>query len=41
MQVTYRGVKYNTKDQKTCQKVTSDLIYRGIKHTEQKVVCAR
>ena len=41
MKVTYRGVEYDTDTKKTCQKVTSDLIYRGIKHTEQKVVCAR
>ena len=41
MQVTYRGVKYNTKDQKSCQKQVSELVYRGIKHTESKTVCAK
>ncbi len=40
-QVTYRGVKYNTADSKTCQKQVSELTYRGIKHTEEKVVCAK
>jgi len=40
-QVTYRGVKYDTKDTKSCQKQVSELTYRGIKHTESKVVCAR
>ena len=41
MQVTYRGVKYNTGDKKSCQKKVSELVYRGIKHTEEKLVCAR
>jgi hypothetical protein len=40
-QVTYRGVKYNTDDSKTCQKQVSELVYRGIKHTEQKTVCVK
>ena len=40
-QVTYRGVKYDTKDSKSCQKQVSELIYRGIKHTESKTVCAK
>ena len=40
-QVTYRGVKYDTKDTKSCQKQVAELTYRGIKHTESKVVCAR
>ena len=40
-QVTYRGIKYDTKDNKRCQKQVSELTYRGIKHTEEKVVCAR
>ena len=39
--VTYRGVSYNTDDKQTCQKQVSELIYRGIKHTESKTVCAR
>ena len=39
--VTYRGVTYNTDDKQTCHKQVSDLIYRGIKHTEEKTVCAR
>ena len=41
MQVTYRGVSYNTEDKKSCQKQVSELVYRGIKHTESKTVCAR
>jgi len=40
-QVTYRGVKYNTDDKKSCQKQVSELTYRGIQHTEEKTVCAR
>ena len=40
-QVTYRGVKYDTKDSKSCQKQVSELTYRGIKHTEAKTGCAR
>ena len=40
-QVTYRGVKYDTADSKNCQKQVSELVYRGIKHTESKVVCAK
>ena len=40
-QVTYRGIKYNTNDKQNCQKQVSELTYRGVKHTEQKVVCAR
>ena len=40
-QVTYRGVSYNTNDKQTCQKQVSELTYRGIKHTEEKTVCAR
>ena len=40
-QVTYRGVSYDTADKKSCQKQVSDLVYRGIKHTEQKTVCSR
>ena len=38
--VTYRGIKYDTKDSKNCQKNVSELVYRGIKHTEVKTVCA-
>ena len=41
MQVTYRGVSYNTNDKKSCQKQVSALTYRGIKHTESKTVCAK
>ena len=41
MKVTYRGVTYDTDDKKTCQKQVSDLTYRGIQHTEEKLVCAR
>jgi len=40
-QVTYRGIKYDTNDNKRCQKQVSELVYRGIKHTEEKTVCAR
>ena len=40
-QVTYRGVKYSTDDKKSCKVVEKPLIYRGISHTESKVVCAR
>ena len=40
-QVTYRGVKYDTNDSRNCQKQVSELTYRGIKHTEEKVVCAK
>ncbi len=40
-QVTYRGIKYDTNDKQTCQKQVSALVYRGIKHTESKTVCAR
>ena len=40
-QVTYRGVTYNTNDKQSCQKQVSELTYRGIKQTEEKVVCAR
>ena len=40
-QDTYRGIKYDTKDSKSCQKQVSELVYRGIKHTESKTVCAR
>ena len=40
-QVTYRGIKYDTNDSKNCQKQVSELVYRGVKHTEEKVVCAR
>ena len=39
-QVTYRGVKYDTNRKQSCNKVTSELTYRGIKHTEAKVVCS-
>ena len=39
--VTYRGATYDTNDKQTCQKQVSELTYRGIKHTEEKVVCAR
>ncbi len=39
--VTYRGVTYDTNDNKRCQKQVSELIYRGIKHTESKTVCAK
>ena len=40
-QVTYRGIKYDTNDKQSCQKQVSELTYRGIKHTEEKVVCAK
>jgi len=40
-QVTYRGIKYDTNDSKSCQKQVSELTYRGIKHTESKTVCAK
>ena len=33
--------KYDTQDSKICQKQVSELVYRGIKHTESKTVCAR
>ena len=39
--VTYRGVVYDTENKTTCNKVTSDLIYRGIKHQEERLVCAK
>ena len=39
--VTYRGVTYDTNDKKSSQKEATVLTYRGIKHTEEKVVCAR
>ncbi len=39
--VTYRGVVYDTADSKNCQKQVSELVYRGIKHTESKVVCTK
>ena len=39
--VTYRGVVYDTEGSKICQKKVSELTYRGIKHTEEKVVCSR
>ena len=39
-QVTYRGVSYDTNDKKSCQKEATVLTYRGIKHTEEKTVCA-
>ena len=39
-QVTYRGIKYDTNDNKRSQKQVSELTYRGIKHTESKTVCA-
>ena len=39
--VTYRGVTYNNDDKKSCQKEATVLTYRGIKHTEEKVVCAK
>ncbi len=38
--VTYRGVVYDTQDSKSCQKKATELVYRGIKHTEEKLVCA-
>ena len=40
-QVTYRGVSYDAADKKSCQKQVSELVYRGIKHTEEKLVCAK
>ncbi len=40
-QVTYRGIKYDTNDSKNCRKQVSELTYRGVKHTEEKVLCAR
>jgi len=39
--VTYRGVQYDTQETKSCQLVEKPLIYRGIRHTEEKVVCAK
>ena len=40
-QVTYRGVVYDTENKTTRNKVTSDLTYRGIKHQEERLVCAK
>jgi hypothetical protein len=40
-QVTYRGVVYDTEKKTTRNKVTSDLTYRGIKHQEERLVCAK
>ncbi len=37
--VTYRGVEYDTNKKKSCDKQVSELVYRGIKHVERKVVC--
>ena len=39
--VTYRGVVYDTEKKTTRNKVTSDLTYRGIKHQEERLVCAK
>ena len=39
--VTYRGVVYDTKDNKSCTKSVAELKYRGIKHTEELLVCAK
>ena len=38
---TYRGVQYDTERKTTSNKVTSDLTYRGIKHQEERLVCAK
>ena len=41
--VTYRGVKYDTNDKKSCQKIKADLTYRGISHSQEEkyvTVCA-
>ena len=40
-QVIYRGVAYDTNDKKSCQKEVSELTYRGIRHTEETLVCAK
>ena len=39
--VTYRGVQYDTSKKTTSNKVTSNLTYRGIKHQEERLVCAK
>jgi len=39
--VTYRGVVYNTDTKESCSKVKTDLTYRGVQHTEDRLVCAR
>ena len=39
-QDTYRGVQYDTERKTTSNKVTSDLTYRGVKHQEERLVCA-
>ena len=36
-QVTYRGVAYDTNDEKKSVKSTSQLTYRGVKHTNEAV----
>jgi hypothetical protein len=37
--LTYRGKQYS-KSARTCRKVDYAVVYRGIKHTEQRLVCA-
>ena len=37
--LTYRGKQYS-KSARTCRKVDFVEVYRGIKHTEQRLVCA-
>ena len=38
-QVTYRGIRYDTNDKRSCQKIKADLTYRGIKHSQEKEYC--
>ena len=38
--LTYRGQQYFSQPKGTCRKVDVVLNYRGIKHTENKLVCA-
>jgi len=35
--VTYRGIAYDTNDKKNSVKSVSQLTYRGIKHSNEKV----
>mgnify|MGYP003119170177 FL=1 len=37
--LTYRGKQY-TRQSGSCRKVTFHEVYRGIKHDEQRLVCA-
>ena len=38
-QVTYRGVKYDTARQQSCNQNENVLSYRGTKYTKQVVTC--